>query len=133
MKKNDRGTSVTANDQQLSFISKLKEEWWKMAVTQGVHYFHPDLYFVVSAQSVSELAMVYSTANLRRIVEGLWENIIQQLRTILCFRIAGPAPYNTGMSSCSNLSCRAACLHGRKKGLLFSTKEQNITPILKCF
>lgn len=46
MKKNIMVTSGTVNDQQLSFISKPKVEWWKVAVTQRVH-----LFFVVSAQS----------------------------------------------------------------------------------
>lgn len=42
-------TSVTANDQWLSFISKLKVGQWKVAVTHGMHLFQSDLHFVVSA------------------------------------------------------------------------------------
>jgi len=57
MKKNHIVTAVTANDQQLSFISKLKVEYWKVAVTHGMHLFKPDVHFVVSAQCVSKLAL----------------------------------------------------------------------------
>lgn len=56
MKKNHTITTVTANDQQLSFISKLKVEQWKLAVTQGMHLLQPHLHFVVSAQYVSNIA-----------------------------------------------------------------------------
>lgn len=56
MKKNHTITAVTANDQQLSFISKLKVKEWKLAVTQGMHLLQPELHFVISAQCVSKLA-----------------------------------------------------------------------------
>lgn len=48
-------TSVTSKDEQLGFISKLKVERWKMAVAHGMHLFHPDPRFVVSAQCVSKV------------------------------------------------------------------------------
>lgn len=55
MKKNHLITSVTANEQQIGFISKLKVELWKVAVTHGMHLFQPDLHLVVSAQCVPKL------------------------------------------------------------------------------